>query len=292
MDKKIMKTEMDRAVSVVIPAYNEKNAVLEVIGKVREALTGCEHEIIVVNDGSSDGTAEVLANVREGVAVLSHKKNRGYGAALKTGIRAACFPNVLIIDADGSYPVEDIPRFMEHMNDNDMVVGARDLRINLRSPARWFIKKLASVLSGVNIPDLNSGMRMMRKEVVEKFIHLLPDKFSFTSTITVAFFSNGYDVAYIPIRYDKRVGQSKIRPVQDTINFIQLVLRMVLYFNPLKIFLPVSAVMILAGAGILFFRFITGERVMNVTTTVLTLSGFQIFAIGLLADLINKRLNK
>ncbi len=286
------KVKSYQPVSIIIPVYNEKNAVLEVIGKVREAVGLTEYEVIAVDDGSSDGTAEVLDNLREGIVILSHKKNKGYGAALKTGIRAARFPTVLIIDADGSYPVEDVPRFLDLINENDMVVGERDLKINLRSPARWFIRKLASVLSGVSIPDLNSGMRIMKKEVVEKFIHLLPDKFSFTSTVTVALLSNGYDVAYIPIKYDKRVGKSKIRPIHDTINFIQLVIRMVLYFNPLKIFLPASAVMMLAGASILFFRFITGEKVMNVTTTVLTLSGFQIFAIGLLADLINKRLNK
>jgi len=285
-------SSMINGVSIIIPVFNEREAILDVIGAVRKSAEGLSHEIIAVNDGSTDGTDAVLARAPEGVIVLSHRKNRGYGAALKTGIRAARFPVVLIIDADGSYPAGEIPRFMEQLHDNDMVVGARDLKLNLRSPARWFIRKLASVLSGVKIPDLNSGMRLMKKEAVEKFMHLLPDKFSFTSTITVALLSNGYDVAYIPIRYEKRVGRSKIDPIPDTINFVQLVIRMVLYFNPLKIFLPVSALLILTGASILFVRFITGERVMNVTTTVLILSGFQIFAIGLLADLINKRLGR
>lgn len=282
----------DKFVSVVIPVYNEAGVMHDVIMQIREAVSGINYEIIVVNDGSTDKTGEVLKDAPQDTIVIAHKRNKGYGAALKTGIRKAKYSNILIIDADGSYPAEAIPELINHLEENDMVVGARKLSVNLRTPARWFIKKLAAILTGVKIPDLNSGMRAMKKEVVERFIHLLPDKFSFTSTITVAFLANGYDVEYIPINYKKRAGKSKISPISDTLNFIQLVIRMVLYFNPLKIFLPMSISLILLGAGVLFYRFLFGQRVMNVTTTVLILSGFQMFAIGLLADLINKKLNK
>lgn len=283
---------MDNSVSVIIPVYNEQDSIKDVILRIRRALSGTDHEIIVVDDGSTDGTGSALEDVVGEAVVVKHRKNKGYGASLKTGIRHAKHSNLIIIDGDSSYPVDNMPELIRHLSENDMVVGSRRLPINLRTPARWFIRKLAEILTGERIPDLNSGMRSMKREAVERFIYILPDKFSFTSTITVALLSNGYDVKYIPINYEKRTGSSKINPISDTLNFIQLVIRMVLYFNPLKVFVPMSVVLVLTGIGVLSFRFFTGERVMNVTTTVLILSGFQMFAIGLLADLINKRLNK
>lgn len=279
-------------VSVILPVHNEAASVGQVIEEIRSELEGMDYEIIAVDDGSTDGSFDSLDRAGAHLALIRNRRNMGYGFSLKAGMRRASHQNLIILDADGSYPISRMKELIDGLKEYEMVVGSRSLMVNLRTPARWFVRKLAELLTGEKIPDLNSGMRAMRKQDVERFIHLLPDSFSFTSTITIAMLSNGLDVKYIPIEYLARKGQSKIRPIHDTLNFIQLVVRMVLYFNPLKVFLPMSISLCLAGAAVLGFRFFTGLRMMNVTTTVLTLSGVQLFAMGLLADLINKRLNR
>ncbi len=281
-----------KGISVIIPAYNEEAGIGGVLGEVESVLknTGVDFEIIVVDDGSTDRTAEIVRGT--GAVLVEQPANRGYGAALKTGIGRARYDRVLIVDADGTYPPEAIPRLLAAAEDYDMVVGARTGENVAIPPFRrfpkWLLKKLADYLTGMKIPDLNSGLRIFRKEATEKFLPILPDGFSFTTTITVAFLCNSRPVRYVPIDYHKRSGRSKFRPLQDTFNLLTLIIRTSLYFNPLKIFVPAGCVLLALGLVLLTYRLIAGGGGM-VTTVVLLMAGLQVLALGLLADLIDKR---
>jgi len=280
------------SISVIIPAYNEEAGIGGVLEDVESVLgrIGIEFEIIVVDDGSTDRTGEIVKGT--GAVLLEQSANRGYGAALKLGVNRAKFDRILILDADGTYPPEAIPRLLESAESFDMVVGARTGK-NVAIPTcrrfpKWLLKKLADYLTGMKIPDLNSGLRVFRKRAVERFLPILPDGFSFTTTITVAFLCNSLPVYYAPIDYYKRSGRSKFRPLQDTINLLNLIIRTSLYFNPLKIFVPAAGVLLAAGLILLVHRLIAGGGGM-VTTVVLLMAGLQFLALGLLADLIDKR---
>jgi glycosyltransferase involved in cell wall biosynthesis len=284
-------------VSVVIPAHNEENAIGLVLSQLSCVLRNgaVPYEILVVDDGSQDQTATV-AEQYEGVHVLRHKSNRGYGAALKTGIRHARHDLVCITDADCTYPNDRIPEMISRLLEGnyDMIVGARtgeDVAIPLtRRPAKWVIGKLANIVAGEPIPDINSGLRLIRRSVLLRFFSLLPEGFSFTTTITLSMLTNGYLVDYVPINYRRRVGRSKIRPVRDTLNFIQLVLRIALYFAPLKIFLPLSAALFLAAVGWGILSIIIFKQLADVSTIVIAMAAVQVAVIGLLAELIDRRL--
>jgi glycosyltransferase involved in cell wall biosynthesis len=287
-------------VSIIVPAYNEEHGlggVLTQLSAIQEKMgaAGQTVEIIVVDDGSADGTAD-CAHQHAGVTVIRHRVNRGYGAALKTGIRHAKGDWVCITDADGTYPNERIPDLAERARSGefDMVVGARTgekVAIPLRRrPAKWVIGQLANFVAGEPIPDLNSGMRIFEREAALRFFGILPDGFSFTTTITLGMLTNGYLVDYVPINYHARVGRSKIRPIQDTLNFIQLVLRIALYFKPLKVFVPFSmGLFALAFVWAIFSKVALG-RLADVTTLVIATTAIQVFMIGMLAELINQRL--
>lgn len=282
---------ISEAVSVVIPAFNEERGIGPVLEEIERTLaaTGWQHEIIVVDDGSSDGTAEAAR--RSGVRVLTHASNKGYGAALKSGIRAARSPWILITDADGTYPASAIPEILAQTRDNDMVVGARIGESVqgpiLRRPARWILRTLASYLSETHIPDINSGLRVFRRDQAMQYFPILPSGFSFTTSITLALLCNDGRVAYLPIDYARRTGQSKIRPVRDMFNFLLLINRVVLYFNPLKIFLPVSLAILAAFAvSIAYDLFILVD--LTEKTLIFLFAGVQILAVGLLADMISK----
>ena len=283
-------------VSIIIPAYNEEKGIAGTLEEIKHMIKNLEMEceVIVVDDGSKDNTVGIAT--QSGVKVIQHPYNRGYGAALKTGIHHAEYDIVVITDADGTYPNADIPLLLIEMEqyDCEMVVGARtgeNVRIPIiRKPAKWTINKLANYLSRTKIPDLNSGLRAMKKSVVEKYLGILPDGFSFTTTITLAMLANGYLVRYIPIDYRKREGKSKIKPIRDTLNFIQLIVKTILYFEPLRVFTPLSMVFILASLGVLLYSFFFSPEIMDITTLVLFVTGVQMLAIGMLADLVNKRL--
>ena len=275
--------------SIIVPFYNEKKGIKQTIQHLTDTmnLSGYEYEIILVDDGSTDGSAEEIVGMP--VQLLCHERNYGYGAALKTGVANASYQTVVITDADGTYPIEQIPHLIEEMQHYDMVVGARvgkNVHVPwLRRPAKWVIRQLASYLSGKSIPDLNSGLRAMRRSVVEKFLPLLPDGFSFTSTITLAMLTNNYRVRYVPIDYHQRSGKSKIRPIYETINFIQLIVRTITYFQPLKVFLPISLIMWFFCGLALLYRLVVGEG-LAIVMTVLFVGGLQMLATGLIADLI------
>ncbi len=281
----------ETSVSIVVPAFNEEKGIGPVLGELARTMkaTGWDHEIIVVDDGSSDATATVARD--SGAHVLSHGSNRGYGAALKSGIRAARSPWILITDADGTYPTDAIPAILEAAPGNDMVVGARVGESvqgpALRRPARWILRRLAAYLSETEIPDLNSGLRIFRRARALQFFPILPSGFSFTTSITLALLCNDGRVVYLPIDYARRTGRSKIRPIRDMLNFVLLIHRVVLYFNPLKIFVPAS-LMVLAGflASVAYDIFVLSN--LTEKTLILLFAGVQILAVGLLADMISK----
>lgn len=283
--------------SIVAPAYNEGEVIDSVLKGLTETLDGITgaYEIIVVDDGSEDNTAQIAGRFEE-VTILRHRSNRGYGAALKTGIRHAVYDLICIVDADGTYPVEAVPNLVVRLVDGrfDMVVGARvgeqvEIPI-IRRPAKWALRQLANFITDECIPDLNSGMRVFRRGTALRMFSILPNSFSFTTTITLAMLTNGYLVDYVPINYHVRVGRSKISPVRDTLHFIQLVGRIALYFAPLKIFLPASAAFFILAVGwALFSKFALG-RLADVSTLVIAMTAFQVALIGMLAELVNRRL--
>lgn len=272
-------------VSVVMPAYNEASGVGNQIERIREIFERCgwPYELTVVDDGSTDNTADAVRQYP--VRLVRQPRNRGYGAALKAGIAAARYDWVLIIDADGTYPADAIPAMLEQMKDHDMVVAARTgEKVSIpwmRRPAKWLLGQLASFLAEQPIPDLNSGLRIVRKALVKQFEHLLPSGFSFTSTITLALLCTDHSVAYHPINYSKRVGKSKIR-ARHAYDFLLLILRTIVYFNPLRVFLPLGTFFFLAGAA----KFIYDVSSWNLTegTVMLVLTAFILWAVGLLAD--------
>lgn len=282
-----------KILSIVIPIYNEEKIVGETIKKLKEELTNLhlDYELIAVNDASTDKTKEILERV-EGIKLINHNQNKGYGAAIKTGIKQSQGEFILITDADGTYPIEAIPELVKFIPEYDMVVGARKgkgVKIPLiRKPAKWILNKLANYLSGTKIPDLNSGLRIIKKSLIEKYLYILPDGFSFTSTITLAGLTNSYRIKYIPIAYSKRTGKSKFRPIRDTLNFFQLMIRTVLYFNPLKVFIPFSIILFFLGVVVFLWSYFFAPKVLDTTTAVLIISSVQMLAIGMIADLIVK----
>jgi glycosyltransferase involved in cell wall biosynthesis len=285
--------------SIVIPVYNEEKAISETIAFFRDLLDKHpEVEVIFADDGSTDRTRQILKeSLDPRIKFIVHDRNRGYGAAIKSGVKLASHEYIAITDADGSYPNEKIIEFFRTMLEDkaDMVVGARtgeEVKIGvLKKFPKYLLKKLAEYLSDSEIPDLNSGLRVVRKELIQKSAKYLPAGFSFTTTITLFLLSNDHKILYYPINYYKRKGKSKIRPFRDTLNFLQLIIRTVMFFNPLKVFLPLSLFFIFLALAVLVVSYLMG-RVMDITTILLFVTGLQLLALGLLADLIDKRLSK
>lgn len=287
---KSVKTEFDGlSLSVVIPAYNEEGAVRQIIDDVRREMdtTGVPYEVIVVDDGSSDRTLEIARET--GAIVDSNQVNTGYGASLKRGIKHAQYEYVAIIDADGTYPAHYLPDMLLKCRNQDMVVGDRGAGMKnvpwVRKPAKWVLNTFASFLAERKLNDLNSGLRVFRKSELVPFIPLLPQKFSFTTTITLCMSCNGKRMIYTPIDYGKRVGKSKIRPV-DFINFIILVLRMTVLFNPLRVFIPLGLGLMALGA----VKFVYDIWMDNLSETTIFafLSALIIWSLGLIADMISR----
>lgn len=278
--------------TILIPAYNEAGSIGSTLAAIQKvcAELDCSHEIIVVDDGSEDAT--VSESRLEGVRVVCHTHNRGYGAALKTGLREAQGEWVLIIDADLTYPPERIPDLLAARENADMVVGARtgeSVKIPLlRRPMKWLLGKLANRVARSPIPDLNSGLRVFRRDMALQYRHLYPDGFSFTSTITLAALCDGYRVEFIPINYAARHGKSKIRPIRDSLNFLVLLIRMAVYFDPLRIFLPTSCAMGILSL-LLLVHFFFKDGGLSDAGILACLVTFLIFMMGILADLIVRR---
>ena len=281
-------------VSVVVPVYNEEEAIADDLRTIVKAMEGSgrDYEVIVVNDASTDGTAEVVAAF-PGVQLITHRQNRGGGFSRNTGIRAATGDVFVVTDGDGTYPNQDIPKLLDAMEaeDLDMVVGARKKESGtlklIRGPVKWFIRKLAEVMSGFKIPDLNSGLRAMKKDVFMKYMDILPWGHSWVSTITLAMLADGLQVDFVPIDYYQRKGKSTFHPIKDTSSYLTLVIRTVTWFNPLKVFMPVA--LLLGGLGLFWLIYDIVRWDVRTATVLLLLAAIQVAAIGLLADLISKR---
>jgi len=286
----------NEAVTVVIPAYNEEKAVAEVVGEVRRVLRKARvpHEILVVDDGSRDQTAALAK--KAGARVVAMGENRGYGASIKAGMRESKYGLIAITDADGTYPSRELPELLRMVETADMAVGARVKSgaaiPSLRRPAKWLLGKWANYLADRKIPDLNSGLRVFKKNIAARYEGLCPNGFSFTTTITLALECHGYIVKYRPIAYAPRVGESKIRPFRDTFNFFSLVLRVVMYFKPLKIFIPLSGIIFIGGLALGLTTWWNRQPFTNTTLFLLVTSlqiALWIAITGLLADLLVKR---
>jgi glycosyltransferase involved in cell wall biosynthesis len=285
------------SVSVIIPVYNEEAIIKNTLVEIYDILANSdinEFEVIAINDGSSDRTEQEITGSGVPCQVITHKVNKGYGASLKTGLRYAKYGNILITDADETYPHDKIPEMYEYYIQNrlDMLVGSRTGE-NVSYPfvkkvPKFFLTKLANYISNTTIPDINSGLRIFQKDIALQFFNLYPNGFSFTTTITVAMLCKGYDVEFFPVDYFPRKGRSKISPVKDTLGFFQLLSQIAVFFNPLKFFLPfVGILMVLSSAFIIrdvfFLRNLTQSTVLFPILTVL------IFFMGLMADMISKK---
>jgi glycosyltransferase involved in cell wall biosynthesis len=278
-------------VSVVLPVFNEVGHVLQEVTRIRAALEASPYsfEIIVVDDCSTDGSVEQLEGI-DGIRLIRSAKNRGSGAVRRIGTRAAKGRVVVWTDADMSYPNEEIPRLVKELEGFDQVVGARTSEQGrarfFRVPAKWSIRKLASYLTDTKIPDLNSGLRAFRRDVGLQYVHLLPSGFSCVTTITMTFLANGYSVKYVPIEYRARAGYSKFHWWTDTRRYFVQVLRMVLTYDPLRIFVPASLVLGVPGVGKLVFDLVTKDLRIATNTLLLVFAALQLLVIGLLADLV------
>lgn len=287
--------------SLIIPVYNEKEAIEETILSAHNVLqsTGMDFEILAVNDGSTDGTADILAQMNvPNLTVITHPINRGYGTCMKTAIRKANGEMLAMTDADGTYPIVDFPKLISVMQeeDCDMVVGARTkkgVQIPLiRRPAKWMINRLVNFVTGMHIPDNNSGMRIVKKEIAKEFMHLYPQGFSFTITITLATITSGYMVKFVPIDYFKRKGKSSmsagLNGIKHFLFFIGLITRITTYFTPLKVFAWPAIVLMAAGLGYIGHTLAVEQNISDGGMLVF-LSGMQIGLFGLLAEVVARQ---
>jgi glycosyltransferase involved in cell wall biosynthesis len=282
--------------TVLLPAYNEELAIGSVLAEVVEALADADiaYEILVVDDASTDSTADAAERFAQDcwqcpVRIIRCAENRGAGAARKIGVRQARGEIVLMLDADGSYSAESIREIVAHFPAYDQVNGARTSEQGtlpwLRRPAKWFIRMLACYLTGCRIPDLNTGLKAFKREAMLPWLWVVPDGFSCVTTMTLAFLTNGYAVKYIRVPYRPRIGKSKFHPIKDTWAYLATVLRMVLYFRPLKIFLPLAGLLMFAGLLKSLWSFDTTGS-MQESDIVVFVAGFMTAMLGLLAEVI------
>ncbi len=270
------------AVSVVVPAFNEEPAIGGLVRALGESARW--HEIIVVDDGSSDATE---ARAREaGATVVRHPYNKGNGAAVKTGIRRATGEYVLIVDGDGQHQARDAARLVARLGEYDLVIGARSTgtqATHARLLGNAALNRLAGYLTGRAIPDLTSGFRGARRSQLREFLHLLPNGFSTPTTTTLAFIKAGYNVCFEPIEAAQRVGHSKIRLGRDGVKFLLIVLKIVTLFSPFRVFLPVSLASFVLGAGYAAWTIATQSHVTN-SSVLLIMLAVIVFLVGLVSE--------
>jgi glycosyltransferase involved in cell wall biosynthesis len=270
------------AVTIVVPAFNEGDSIGQVVTGLRAAAPW--HDVLVVDDGSTDRTSE--AAQAAGARVVRHPYNKGNGASVKTAIRAATSDWIAIIDADGQHAPADAQRLIARLGEYDLVIGARDPRTqatNGRRLGNALLNWLASYLTERQIPDLTSGFRAARRDHLLEFIHLLPNGFSTPTTTTLAFIKAGYNVAFEPIAAGARVGTSKIRFASDGAKFLLILLKVITIFSPLRIFAPVSAVSFAVGAAYGAWNFIYHGRIPN-GAVVMLLFSILIMLVGLVSE--------
>jgi glycosyltransferase involved in cell wall biosynthesis len=291
-------SERDVYVSIILPCYNEQDHVADEVARICTAMdaSGYGYELLAFDDASTDETLARLYDVAPkypNLQVIHFHRNGGSGTVRRIGTQRARGEIVVWTDADMSYPNERIPEFVQILEKDstlDQVVGARTSEQGthkvLRIPAKWFIRKLAEVLTNTRIPDLNSGLRAFRRDVALPYLRLLPPGFSCVTTITIAFLSNQHDVRYVPIEYARRSGKSKFRFVTDAYRYILQVLRMVMYFNPLKVLMPLALFLVTLGIGKGIFDLVVHPLRFAVDTVLIFVTGLLIASLALLADLI------
>ena len=276
--------------TVIIPVYNEAKAIGQTLDELLLAVEDKGWQIIVVNDGSVDSTAEILEAFDERLRVIHHPYNRGYGAALKTGIRASASELLAIYDADGQHRPTDLLQLSEQIAGFDMVIGKRapgsraDI---LRVPGKWVLTHAANFIVGQRIADINSGLRIFRRAFIRKVLHLMPDGFSFTSTSTVAALKMGFLVNFIPIQTRRRIGTSTVQQMRHGPLVLMLILRLVVLFSPLRIFVPVAVG--LAVIGLVYAAYVIATVRLTLANGALLclLAALMIFFFGLVVDQIS-----
>ena len=284
-------------VTIVLPVFNEVGHLQDEIDRIRKAMDNSTYtyEILVVDDGSTDGSGERLREI-DGIRLMQFATNRGSGSARKYGSMAAYGRIIVWTDVDMTYPNDEIPELIDQMDGYDHIVGARTSEQGtvklLRTPAKWFIRKLASYLTGEPIPDLNSGFRAFRKDAGAQFFYLLPRGFSCVTTMTMSFLTNGYAIKFVPIEYLPRVGESKFHWWKDTRRYLLQVVRMTLMFEPLRIFGPPAAIAGILGLGKLAYDVVDKDFRIASNTVVILGFALVVAVLGMLADLLvqlNKR---
>ncbi|MBI3047951.1 MAG: glycosyltransferase family 2 protein [Acidobacteria bacterium] len=270
------------SVSIVIPALNEAATIGDVVSCLRSAAPW--HEVLVIDDGSTDGTSERARDA--GARVVRHPYTKGNGAAVKTGIRHAAADCVLILDADGQHPPEDAERLVCRLGEYDLVVGARAPSSHAsvgRRAGNALLNALAGYVSDRPIPDLTSGFRAARRDCLREFLHLLPNGFSTPTTTTLAFIRAGYSVAFEPVEARSRVGRSKIHFACDGAVFLLILLKIATLFSPLRVFLPISGLSFLVGAAYGIWNVVGFGRIPN-GAVVLVLFAALVFLVGLVSE--------
>lgn len=274
-------------VSVVIPAFNEAQVIGDVIERIFDVFEQLPYtmELLVIDDGSSDGTAVVAQEA--GAEVIQHPYNIGNGAAVKTGIRNAAGDVIVLLDGDGQHAPEDIPRLLDKVGRYDLVVGARtrdsESQIH-RDLANQIYNWLATYVCGRKIEDLTSGFRAVRADMARSFVYLLPNTFSYPTTITLATVRAGYSLAYVPIRAAQRVGKSKIKLFRDGSRFFLIILKIATFFSPLKVFIPASIFMFLTGIGYGLFKVVALGQRYGPTSAMLMTVAVLVFLVGLVSE--------
>jgi len=271
------------ALSIVIPAKNEAAAIADVVASARSEYP--EAEIIVVDDGSTDATADLAEAA--GATVVRHPESLGNGAAVKSGARAAKGEILALMDGDGQHDPRDLGKLLARLDEGyQMAVGARDSGSHA-SVGRWFANglynEIASRLTGRRVPDLTSGYRAVRASMFRQFLYLLPNGFSYPTTITMAFLRSGYPVCFEPITAAERSGKSHIRPIRDGIRFLVIIFKIATLYSPLKIFMPISALFFTTGLGYYAYTYFTEGRFTNMSMLVISASVI-IFLIGLISE--------
>lgn len=282
-------------VSIVLPTYNEAGHVLDEIERIVATMDAAIYswEIVAVDDASSDDTAELLQKAAasdDRIRVFEHRRNLGSGGARRTGTRASRGEVVVWTDVDMTYPNDRIPELVDALEGYDQMVGARSSEQGthkaLRVPAKWTIRKLAEFLAQEPIPDLNSGFRAFRREVAVRYLNRLPNGFSCVTTMTMSFLSDGYNVGYLDIPYAQREGRSKFHWYRDTRRYLLQVVRMILSYEPLRVFMPIGLALLLFGLGKMGFDVVTKDLRIATNTLLILFAAFQVISIGLLADLV------